>query len=442
MHDIFISYAREDTDTAHHIAEALESKGFDVWWDREIPTGSTFDAVIEKAIDEAKCIVVLWSKHSVASEWVRIEAAEGRHRNILVPILIEDVEIPLAFRRRQSANLSHWLKGNPDPVFERLIDDIKNILDKEKEAVVNENESEDFKDSRAKEPLRSKAVKSKLSRKSKVSKYVIGSGALILILAVLYFALPDKEGATSQLKIGDAFQGGIVYEVDPSGLAVKICSNLDLGFMSWYDAKDNCQNYSVDGYDDWYLPSMDELDLIYKNLFLNELGGFKKEWYWSASETDGKAWEKHFTDGFTQNDGGGNESMSFVRAVRQVTLNDLKIGDEFAGGIIFELDSTGMHGKVCSPANLGFVNWYEAKKLCDNYSEGGFDDWYLPDLDELDLIYGRLYHSDIGDFKAEWYWSSSETDGQAWEMDFTDGYHQNDGGGNESTSFVRAVRKF
>ena len=53
MHDIFISYASQDKQTAHTIAQAFEEEGFSVWWDREIPTGSTFDAVIEKAIDDA-----------------------------------------------------------------------------------------------------------------------------------------------------------------------------------------------------------------------------------------------------------------------------------------------------------------------------------------------------------------------------------------------------
>ncbi len=65
MHDIFISYAKEDKTQAQHIAQALEGEGFSVWYDIEIPTGTTFDDVIEKAIDNAKCVVVLWSENSV-----------------------------------------------------------------------------------------------------------------------------------------------------------------------------------------------------------------------------------------------------------------------------------------------------------------------------------------------------------------------------------------
>ena len=62
MHDIFLSYAKEDKDYARTIAQALEEEGFDVWWDVEIPTGQTFDSVIQKTINDTKCVVVLWSK--------------------------------------------------------------------------------------------------------------------------------------------------------------------------------------------------------------------------------------------------------------------------------------------------------------------------------------------------------------------------------------------
>lgn len=46
-----------------------------MWWDRTIPPGSTFDRVIEQALDSARCVVVLWSATSAASDWVKTEAA-------------------------------------------------------------------------------------------------------------------------------------------------------------------------------------------------------------------------------------------------------------------------------------------------------------------------------------------------------------------------------
>ena len=61
MSDIFISYARPDRDRARQMAEALEQRGWSVWWDHEIPPGRNFDDVIEEALGAASCVVVLWS---------------------------------------------------------------------------------------------------------------------------------------------------------------------------------------------------------------------------------------------------------------------------------------------------------------------------------------------------------------------------------------------
>ena len=46
-------------------------------------------------------------------------------------------------------------------------------------------------------------------------------------------------------------------------------------------------------YDDWFLPSKDELDLIFQNLYGNNLGGFSGGDYWSSSEVNANyAWNQ------------------------------------------------------------------------------------------------------------------------------------------------------
>jgi TIR domain len=112
--DIFLSYAKEDRERARNLATALEAAGWSVWWDRDIQVGQAFDQAIENALDSAKCVVVLWSKHSVSSEWVKNEAASAAERGMLVPALIDDVRTPLEFRRRQTANLIGW---GQDPLY-------------------------------------------------------------------------------------------------------------------------------------------------------------------------------------------------------------------------------------------------------------------------------------------------------------------------------------
>ncbi len=84
-----------------------------MWWDREIQPGQAFRSVIARALEDAACVVVLWTERSVVSEWVQEEAQEAKARNILVPALLDDVRQPIGFGQTQAANLIAW-DGDPD----------------------------------------------------------------------------------------------------------------------------------------------------------------------------------------------------------------------------------------------------------------------------------------------------------------------------------------
>jgi hypothetical protein len=112
MTDVFISYASEDRERARKLASALEARGWSVWWDRKIIAGQSFDQMIEHELETAKSVVVLWSKDSISSEWVKNEAAVASERGVLVPALIDNVKLPLEFRRKQTADLTGW-DGDP-----------------------------------------------------------------------------------------------------------------------------------------------------------------------------------------------------------------------------------------------------------------------------------------------------------------------------------------
>ena len=70
MADVFVSYTRDDELKARQLANTLTDHGWDVWWDRHIPPGQDFSEVIQHQLEDAKCVVVLWSKASIASEYV------------------------------------------------------------------------------------------------------------------------------------------------------------------------------------------------------------------------------------------------------------------------------------------------------------------------------------------------------------------------------------
>lgn len=124
MSDVFISYAREDRDRARLLAEALEAHGWSVWWDRKMVAGQAFDDTIERQLQTAKSVVVLWSRHSIGSEWVRSEAGLASERDVLVPALIDDVKQPLEFRRRHAADLTRWTGDPADLDFQGLCEGI------------------------------------------------------------------------------------------------------------------------------------------------------------------------------------------------------------------------------------------------------------------------------------------------------------------------------
>ena len=130
MADIFLSYANEDREMARAVAGLLESAGCTVWWDRRIPAGRTWRSMIEEALRDMRCMVVLWSSHSVDSDWVKEEAEEARALGRLIPVLIEPVKPPVGFRSIQAADLTDW-DGSTDSLGARqLIADLELLMAK------------------------------------------------------------------------------------------------------------------------------------------------------------------------------------------------------------------------------------------------------------------------------------------------------------------------
>ena len=128
MSDIFISYKREDLAIAELLAGELEHQGFSVWWDPRILPGERFAKAIKRELGKAKCIIVLWSKWSVESDWVLDEAEIGKQRGILVPAWIDNVEIPLGFRGILTASLVDWNGRSPHTGFDQLLEAVRSTL--------------------------------------------------------------------------------------------------------------------------------------------------------------------------------------------------------------------------------------------------------------------------------------------------------------------------
>jgi len=159
-------------------------------------------------------------------------------------------------------------------------------------------------------------------------------------------------------------------------------------------------------------------------------------------------------------------------------VNLLAIGDTYQGGIIFWLDGNGggliaapsasegvgewgcygshtqgadmqsiglgaqntinILSANCSPANSSNLI---AVNICANYTDGTYNDWFLPSKDELNLMYSYLHQQGLGGFANSTYWSSSSfTFIFAYRQNFSDGAQS--AGYKDYNKLVRPVRAF
>lgn len=149
-------------------------------------------------------------------------------------------------------------------------------------------------------------------------------------------------------EVGDRYQGGYIFYLDGTGHHGLICADIDQGPADWgcqgtdlqgaagtavgtgYQNTQDimagcptpgiaarvCDDLSLNGYSDWFLPSKDEMSLIYTNLKTQGIGNFSNSWYWTSSEYDAtSAWVKNMGNGGT--DGGTKTGYPKpIRAIR------------------------------------------------------------------------------------------------------------------------------
>jgi hypothetical protein len=166
---------------------------------------------------------------------------------------------------------------------------------------------------------------------------------------------------TRPLSIGDTFEGGIVFYFDGNGGGLIAAPtdqstaaewgcfgtligadgtaigtgnqntiDIEAGCTTAGTAADICANLTLGGYSDWFLPSKDELYLMWTNLAdsdgdgqntgpsdPNNIGGFIPFFYWSSTENDyDYAWGQNFNNGNQEVIDKVSPSTIFVRSVR------------------------------------------------------------------------------------------------------------------------------
>jgi hypothetical protein len=132
MADVFLSYSRHDVQRAQALVDRFTREEWSVFWDGDIPVGRRWEQVLHDELSPAGCVVVLWSQRSIASEWVRKEAAVGQGNNVLLPVRLERVTPPDAFCGIQAEDLTAWDGRADSRGLERLVDAVAEILQRRK----------------------------------------------------------------------------------------------------------------------------------------------------------------------------------------------------------------------------------------------------------------------------------------------------------------------
>jgi serine/threonine-protein kinase len=129
MSDVFISYKAEDRRRVQPLVQALQADGYSVWWDEHIGTGDEWRQTIERELDQARCVLVAWSKGSVGREghFVRDEASRAQRRHVYVPVLIDAVDPPLGFGESQATSLKGWKGDRSDARYKAVLGAVQRI---------------------------------------------------------------------------------------------------------------------------------------------------------------------------------------------------------------------------------------------------------------------------------------------------------------------------
>ncbi|MBT0608672.1 toll/interleukin-1 receptor domain-containing protein [Aequorivita echinoideorum] len=183
---IFISYSRRDTAYVSTLVEALRKQGFEVWFDKNIRTGTDWDDTIEEELKRADAVVLILSKTSVESENVKdeISYAIGLDKPVN-PIKIEDCDVPMRLARKQFVDFTVM---GPELGFERLVKDLR----------INLNESSVNVVKNTFQPPKQQISDSGNRKNSKsIKPYIIGGVSAIFLLFVLILIFTPPEETTT-----------------------------------------------------------------------------------------------------------------------------------------------------------------------------------------------------------------------------------------------------
>ena len=126
QYDVFLSYARAEADAVQPICDWLTNSELKVFYDLdEIEGGDEFPKRIEDALRTSRTVIACFSETYFTRRWCKVEVNWAWEAEILIPVLIEDFEVPIQFRTTNYINLSDWQGESQHPNLRKLKTAIK-----------------------------------------------------------------------------------------------------------------------------------------------------------------------------------------------------------------------------------------------------------------------------------------------------------------------------
>ncbi|NOZ90559.1 MAG: DUF1566 domain-containing protein [Epsilonproteobacteria bacterium] len=241
----------------------------------------------------------------------------------------------------------------------------------------------------------------------KFEKIVLAILSLIGVATLIYFNIPNKTTIIGDLMWQDEDVEDIV--------APKL----------WDEAVSYCNQLILDGYNDWRLPSKDELEKVKVDKFVGK--NFRGKTYWSSSTSMYDDEKMGFTVSIYQGgsisidkSGINDYSKNDVLCVRDLSKENKKNIESLDITTINYLDDNNQTNKIMWQDELytkqerkayllhkegKVLNFNDAIDYCKNLELGGYTDWYLPTSKELEFLYKK--REDLTNYISKDFWVQS-----------------------------------
>ena len=212
--------------------------------------------------------------------------------------------------------------------------------------------------------------------KTITSQETVPNGMTWKITAVLLDSTAINNSSLSGGQVIISGSGGNVSVA----LSEESASNMIMGHAMLY-----CDSLQEDGYDNWVVPTVEELQYVAGGGGLVP-GARTNNYLWTSSPNTGYS---AITNYQTVDILSGSKSQSynlterFIRCVRHESISVSGSASSSGGSNTASTLGSGMPTMISSEATIGKISWGAAALYCDSLNESGYSDWIMPTLKQL-----------------------------------------------------------